>query len=448
MFSPLFKFPKSSFWISVYFFQMITTTFSQPNCPQRDSMFPVYIPHEDCSKFWQCSNGIPYLFNCSGILHFNPTLNVCDWPQFAGCKSKTDPSSSTTSSSSKPPISTITSSSSSESTTTESSSSSVISSSTIPSTTTVITSTNPSTISSSTSTASSTSSSITTSTVTSSSTTSTDTPETTVTEISDTSTSTTDSPESSSSAFSSSTSASTERTSTVITTSETSTNSEVDTSTLTEMTTSIETENSTESSSTPTEFVSTTTDTYTEVTTEETTDSSSIETATTTETSPDSISTSSIFTSTSSTTTEASDIDDMIYICENVPNDYFLTPHPYNCSLYIACNFGRAIIMNCPAGLEFNTQKQRCLQPEDSDCRTQVRSFNKTEAENSDYICRIYEIAFLAHPMDCSKFVVCIYGRGRVLQCPDQKWYDAPRRQCVHPLDTTCKISRSISILK
>ncbi|CAH1370514.1 hypothetical protein MTP99_012090 [Tenebrio molitor] len=55
-------------------------------CPPRDGAYPVYIPHRDCTKFYECSNGTPYLFDCPAGLHFNPRKNVCDWPWRAGCR--------------------------------------------------------------------------------------------------------------------------------------------------------------------------------------------------------------------------------------------------------------------------------------------------------------------------------------------------------------------------
>ncbi|KAJ3630925.1 hypothetical protein MTP99_012088 [Tenebrio molitor] len=58
---------------------------SAPTCPSRDGQDSVYFPDDDCTKFWQCSNGTPYLFDCPANLHFNPKLNVCDWPDQAGC---------------------------------------------------------------------------------------------------------------------------------------------------------------------------------------------------------------------------------------------------------------------------------------------------------------------------------------------------------------------------
>ncbi|RZC36472.1 CBM 14 domain containing protein [Asbolus verrucosus] len=71
-----------------------------PSCPPKDGTNSVYIPHNDCTKFWQCSNGTPYLFDCPANLHFNPKLNVCDWPDRAGCNGSTDSDSNSSDSSS------------------------------------------------------------------------------------------------------------------------------------------------------------------------------------------------------------------------------------------------------------------------------------------------------------------------------------------------------------
>lgn len=57
----------------------------EKHCPVVDGEFPVYIPLPTCTKFCECSNGIPYEFDCPANLHFNPKLNVCDYPERAGC---------------------------------------------------------------------------------------------------------------------------------------------------------------------------------------------------------------------------------------------------------------------------------------------------------------------------------------------------------------------------
>ncbi|XP_018373002.1 PREDICTED: uncharacterized protein LOC108767562 isoform X2 [Trachymyrmex cornetzi] len=68
--------------------------------PQNETVF---IPHEsDCTKFYSCHMGVkgkpidcPFMDENGNKLHFNPKLQVCDWPWSAGCQT----SSSTTSSS-------------------------------------------------------------------------------------------------------------------------------------------------------------------------------------------------------------------------------------------------------------------------------------------------------------------------------------------------------------
>ncbi|XP_022901765.2 chondroitin proteoglycan-2-like [Onthophagus taurus] len=54
-------------------------------CPSVNGEFPVYLPHEDCTKFCVCDWGKAHILDCPSGLHFNPKLNVCDWPQNAGC---------------------------------------------------------------------------------------------------------------------------------------------------------------------------------------------------------------------------------------------------------------------------------------------------------------------------------------------------------------------------
>nr|CAI5867043.1 unnamed protein product [Callosobruchus analis] len=67
------------------------TAASLPKCPPNKSSKSIYIPHEtNCSLFYECgSDGIPILEECSEGLDFNPVLQVCDYPDHAGCRNKT-----------------------------------------------------------------------------------------------------------------------------------------------------------------------------------------------------------------------------------------------------------------------------------------------------------------------------------------------------------------------
>lgn len=57
---------------------------SQPVCPEEGDIY--YPDPEDCGKFYECVNGEIYEFICPEGLHFNPSINLCDFPQSAGCQ--------------------------------------------------------------------------------------------------------------------------------------------------------------------------------------------------------------------------------------------------------------------------------------------------------------------------------------------------------------------------
>nr|CAH7765322.1 unnamed protein product [Callosobruchus chinensis] len=67
---------------------------SSPNsltatCPPVDGPRSQYFPHEtNCSLFYQCSNGVPYLQECPSGLYFNPKIDVCDYPRNVDCHNK------------------------------------------------------------------------------------------------------------------------------------------------------------------------------------------------------------------------------------------------------------------------------------------------------------------------------------------------------------------------
>ncbi|XP_043673508.1 peritrophin-1-like [Vespula pensylvanica] len=66
-------------------------------CPIKDSPNrTVHLPHEtDCTKFYKCNHGQKVEMICPEMnekgdrLHFNPKLQVCDYPENAGCTSST-----------------------------------------------------------------------------------------------------------------------------------------------------------------------------------------------------------------------------------------------------------------------------------------------------------------------------------------------------------------------
>jgi len=45
----------------------------------------IYQNPNDCHTYYHCTHGIAYYVTCPANLHFNKKLQVCDYPQNAGC---------------------------------------------------------------------------------------------------------------------------------------------------------------------------------------------------------------------------------------------------------------------------------------------------------------------------------------------------------------------------
>ncbi|MGW4688023.1 carbohydrate-binding module family 14 protein [Streptomyces sp. NPDC004244] len=43
-----------------------------------------YYPDEDPGRFWECSNGVAYRFDCPASLHWDVKLLTCNDPKLAG----------------------------------------------------------------------------------------------------------------------------------------------------------------------------------------------------------------------------------------------------------------------------------------------------------------------------------------------------------------------------
>ncbi|XP_045770244.1 peritrophin-1-like [Maniola jurtina] len=56
-------------------------------CPVNNQVYKI-MPHEDCNKFYKCSNGERIEFKCPDKLMFNMNENVCDWPNQVQCENR------------------------------------------------------------------------------------------------------------------------------------------------------------------------------------------------------------------------------------------------------------------------------------------------------------------------------------------------------------------------
>lgn len=60
-------------------------------CPAYDYDYTVFLPSDIyCNIFYECKNGVPVRKACPPGLHFNPILNVCDYPWIVDCNGSED----------------------------------------------------------------------------------------------------------------------------------------------------------------------------------------------------------------------------------------------------------------------------------------------------------------------------------------------------------------------
>ncbi len=64
----------------------LTAGCEQVTCPAENGESALHLPNpRDCGSFCKCDWGVAHWFDCPPNLHFNPELQVCDWPWNAGC---------------------------------------------------------------------------------------------------------------------------------------------------------------------------------------------------------------------------------------------------------------------------------------------------------------------------------------------------------------------------
>ncbi|WP_295390215.1 carbohydrate-binding module family 14 protein [uncultured Thiodictyon sp.] len=58
-------------------------------CPATNGEFSLHLPNPDsCTSFCKCDWGVAHYFECPAGLEFNAELQVCDWPDNAGCQDR------------------------------------------------------------------------------------------------------------------------------------------------------------------------------------------------------------------------------------------------------------------------------------------------------------------------------------------------------------------------
>lgn len=140
---------------------------------------------------------------------------------------------------------------------------------------------------------------------------------------------------------------------------------------------------------------------------------------------------------------------------EDVMNPTLL-PNPTNCGQFFKCASGIAWVMNCPAGLQFSVQHNRCEWPETANCNNGGNPGpgnpgpgpgpNDPNIMNPrpDPRCPLNENpmvpTLLPHPQSCGHFLKCDAGVGFPIVCPDNTHFSVALNRCEWPELAGCTL--------
>merc|ERR1719228_3127178 len=66
-------------------------------CPESQDGYSEFVPHPtDCTLYYQCFGLTPILMSCPEGLFFDPSVDVCNWPDQVDCKQQTEAPETTT----------------------------------------------------------------------------------------------------------------------------------------------------------------------------------------------------------------------------------------------------------------------------------------------------------------------------------------------------------------
>ncbi|XP_017761872.1 PREDICTED: peritrophin-1-like [Eufriesea mexicana] len=67
-------------------FVVFVSAHPPPKCPEENGEDVVLLPNpHNCSTYYSCNGGIPFLMQCNEGLLYNEDLRVCDYPENVKC---------------------------------------------------------------------------------------------------------------------------------------------------------------------------------------------------------------------------------------------------------------------------------------------------------------------------------------------------------------------------
>lgn len=112
--------------------------------------------------------------------------------------------------------------------------------------------------------------------------------------------------------------------------------------------------------------------------------------------------------------------------------------HAYNCKKFYKCYMGRAYLMDCPAGTEWNPILDNCNEKRGL-CRTaQIAVANDPQCPAVD---DPHNPVHYPHPFECNFFFKCANGAGVLFECPPGLHFSVITDRCERPEDAKCQVN-------
>lgn len=154
---------------------------------------------------------------------------------------------------------------------------------------------------------------------------------------------------------------------------------------------------------------------------------------------------------------------------ENDPNYVVHLPHEDDCTKFYKCNFGVAVLFNCPPDQHWSIKLDRCDWPEVAECNlTSIPTITPPGATSSliysstmefttvtfelttsatvstpDPRCPLIEDpenpVHLPHEDDCTKFYTCDNGNSLLSTCPEGTHWSVSLNRCEWPVIAGCE---------
>ncbi|EDW72614.1 uncharacterized protein Dwil_GK17094 [Drosophila willistoni] len=118
--------------------------------------------------------------------------------------------------------------------------------------------------------------------------------------------------------------------------------------------------------------------------------------------------------------------------CLPTCEEYELSSFCYDntCTKYVLCYFGYPVLRECPDGLQYNNETDRCDFPQHVDCVANYCS-NWDQPEN---------IIYLPSKAHCNKYYICSNGKAWGQECSNGLLYNPKIKSCDFQKNVNCTI--------